>query len=356
MAWSGGTFTRVDGSTGWQDDEAAGTGIEAGLMDTAFNDLATDGINQTINKAGQNTPTANLPMGGYKHTGVANASSNDEYTTQGQLQDGSFGATLDTVTITPTVGNEALRVQAKSGATGALVEIERNGGAPIVRVNNNGTVGINSTSTGFDLHITNRNATTSGTTVCAVQSAIADTESVAFNAIGYKSGGATRQATIGLYKHSGITEACAYLFIESANSLNNHLWFDDSAILRTGGNISLVGTTGGTVIGTQTSDERVKEIDPAGLPYGLDTVKQLKPIAYVRKDDPDQTKRLGFGAQTTKAIVPEAVYDTREELEGEDPAETKLAMDYTTLIPVLVKAIQELEAKVASLEAQLAGS
>lgn len=90
MAWSGGTFTRVDGATGWQDDEAAGTGIEAGLMDTAFNDLATDGINQTINKAGQNTPTANLPMGGYKHTGVANASSNDEYTTQGQLQDGSF--------------------------------------------------------------------------------------------------------------------------------------------------------------------------------------------------------------------------------------------------------------------------
>lgn len=71
MAWSGGTFTRVDGATGWQDDEAAGTGIEAGLMDTAFNDLATDGINQSLNKAGQNTPTADLPMGGYKHTNIA---------------------------------------------------------------------------------------------------------------------------------------------------------------------------------------------------------------------------------------------------------------------------------------------
>jgi microcystin-dependent protein len=85
MAWSGGTFTRVDGATGWQDDEAAGTGIEAGLMDTAFNDLATDGINQSLNKAGQNTPTANLPMGGYKHTGVANASASDEYVAYGQL-------------------------------------------------------------------------------------------------------------------------------------------------------------------------------------------------------------------------------------------------------------------------------
>jgi microcystin-dependent protein len=85
MVWSGGTFTRIDGTTGFQDDEAAGTGIESGIMDTAFNDLATDGINETINKGGQNSPTANLPMGGFKHTGVANASANDEYVAYGQL-------------------------------------------------------------------------------------------------------------------------------------------------------------------------------------------------------------------------------------------------------------------------------
>ena len=118
MAWSGGTFTRVDGTTGWQDDEAAGTGIESGLMDTAFNDLATDGINQTLNKAGQNSPTANLPMGGFKHTGVAEASASDEYTTQGQLQDNSFTAELEALEVAPTSAAVAVDVTATSGISG----------------------------------------------------------------------------------------------------------------------------------------------------------------------------------------------------------------------------------------------
>jgi len=71
MAWSGGTFTRIDGATGWQDDEAAGTGIEAGLMDTAFNDLATDGINQCINKDGSNAFSGNANFGGNKPVNIA---------------------------------------------------------------------------------------------------------------------------------------------------------------------------------------------------------------------------------------------------------------------------------------------
>ena len=83
MPWSAGTFSRANGATGWQDDQAANIGIEAGRHDTQDNDFR-NGINETINKAGQNTPTANLPMGGYKHTGVANASANDQYAAYGQ--------------------------------------------------------------------------------------------------------------------------------------------------------------------------------------------------------------------------------------------------------------------------------
>jgi len=83
MPWSAGTFSRANGATGWQDDQAANIGIEAGRHDTQDNDFR-NGINETINKAGQNTPTANLPMGGFKHTGVANASANDQYAAYGQ--------------------------------------------------------------------------------------------------------------------------------------------------------------------------------------------------------------------------------------------------------------------------------
>lgn len=357
MAWSGGTFTRIDGATGWQDDEAAGTGIEAGLMDTAFNDLAADGINQTLNKAGQNTPTANLPMGGYKHTGVANASSNDEYTTQGQLTDNSFTAELEALEVAPTSANTAIDVTAKSGASGNLANLKDNAGNSLFRVENSGWAAINSDSTrilGAATAFEIRPVGSTGNSYTANFSTIGNDESVVFDGI-TNVGGSIRQGLIGVGKHSGITYGCGYVMLEAESGTNYHMWNDNSGIFRSSNTFAHIGTTSGVVIGTQTSDERLKEIEP-DFGYGLEQVKALKPIAYVRKDDPDQKRRIGFGAQTTKSIVPEAVYDTKEEIEGEDPAETKLAMDYTSIIPVLVKAIQELEAKVASLEAQVAGT
>jgi hypothetical protein len=42
-------------------------------------DVVKAGINDTINKAGQNSPTANLPMGGFKHTQVGAPSAEDQY-------------------------------------------------------------------------------------------------------------------------------------------------------------------------------------------------------------------------------------------------------------------------------------
>lgn len=143
------------------------------------------------------------------------------------------------------------------------------------------------------------------------------------------------------------------MFLESEGGLDVYFWSDNSGIFRLSTTNTNVGTTGGIVVGTQTSDERVKNIADT-FPYGLKEIKKLVPIQFTRTDVPDQKTRLGFGAQTTEKVVPEAVYDTREQIEGESPDDTMLAMDYATLIPVLVKAIQELEAKVASLEAQLA--
>lgn len=79
MAWSGGQFTRANGDTGWGDDAAALIGIEAGRHDTQDNDFKT-GINATLTKDGTNTPTANLPMNTFKHTGVGLAVASTDYT------------------------------------------------------------------------------------------------------------------------------------------------------------------------------------------------------------------------------------------------------------------------------------
>ena len=107
MGWSGGTYTKGNNSTGgWTGDASLGIGIEAGRHDTQDDDFAT-GINACLTKDGTNSPSANLPMGGYKHTGVADATAGDEYLSYKQLLDVSKAVTTAgtspdfTVSLTP---------------------------------------------------------------------------------------------------------------------------------------------------------------------------------------------------------------------------------------------------------------
>lgn len=117
MAWSGGTFTRANGATEWQDDAALGVGIEAAIHDAQDNDLAS-GINNCLTKDGQNTPTANLPMGGYKHTGVASATASGQYTTYNQLQDSTFDLTVRNIAVNSTnPSTQAISASLYNGAT-----------------------------------------------------------------------------------------------------------------------------------------------------------------------------------------------------------------------------------------------
>lgn len=90
MSWSGGTYTKGNNATGgWTGDASLGIGIEAGRHDTQDNDFAT-GINTCLTKDGQNAATADLPMGGFKHTNVAVATARNNYGAVSQIQDGDF--------------------------------------------------------------------------------------------------------------------------------------------------------------------------------------------------------------------------------------------------------------------------
>jgi hypothetical protein len=75
MPWSGsGTYVLPPAYS----PEVNGTVIDA----TRYNGLTTDvanGISNAIAKDGQNVPTANLPMGGFKHTGVADGNGTGQY-------------------------------------------------------------------------------------------------------------------------------------------------------------------------------------------------------------------------------------------------------------------------------------
>ncbi len=63
-----------------------GTTIASTWANGTLTDVGT-ALTQSIAKDGQTVPTANLPMGGFKHTGVANASVRTDYAAYGQVQD-----------------------------------------------------------------------------------------------------------------------------------------------------------------------------------------------------------------------------------------------------------------------------
>ena len=107
---------------------------------------------------------------------------------------------------------------------------------------------------------------------------------------------------------------------------------------------SAVYATNGTI---QTSDARLKD-NVASTTYGLDQILQLRPVSYVWKAHPEQGTYLGFIAQEVQPILPETV------TVGDDANHT-LGLTYTEFIPVIVRAIQQLAAKISDLADTVAG-
>lgn len=103
---------------------------------------------------------------------------------------------------------------------------------------------------------------------------------------------------------------------------------------------------------TSLSDARdKKEIEE--LPVGLEFVKGLKPVKFVWNDRNESGKHdvsdFGFIAQDLKASQEEVEMAETLKLVYEENPE-KLEASYGKLIPILVKAIQDLNAKVELLE------
>jgi len=84
----------------------SGTVISSTAVNSDFSDIAA-ALTQSLSKDGQTVPSANLPMGTYRHTGVGNAAARTDYAAAGQAQDGAFvwcgtaGGTADALTLTP---------------------------------------------------------------------------------------------------------------------------------------------------------------------------------------------------------------------------------------------------------------
>ncbi|MCJ7444237.1 MAG: tail fiber domain-containing protein, partial [Methanotrichaceae archaeon] len=101
------------------------------------------------------------------------------------------------------------------------------------------------------------------------------------------------------------------------------------------------------------SDVRLKSnITPIDI--GLQEILQLNPVTFNWKKDSNGSLHYGLVAQEVEKVIPDAV--TRSAVVTNDTPDGQMNLKYEELIPILVKSIQELNAKVESLENESAGA
>jgi hypothetical protein len=110
-------------------------------------------------------------------------------------------------------------------------------------------------------------------------------------------------------------------------------------------NASNTVRAGGVIL---TSDARLKR-NISNTQHGLSTIMKLNPVEYEKKntiqDSVYDRHEIGFIAQEVAKVLPNLI------TEGKD-ADKTLAVSYTELIPVLTKAIQELNTQVETLKTE----
>ena len=113
------------------------------------------------------------------------------------------------------------------------------------------------------------------------------------------------------------------------------------------GEVGTIRTNGSATAYNTSSDYRLKE----NVNYDFDAttrLKQLKPARFNFIKDADTTVD-GFIAHEVSSIVPEAIHGTKDEVDNNSNPIYQ-GIDQSKLVPLLVKTIQELEARITQLE------
>ncbi len=123
----------------------------------------------------------------------------------------------------------------------------------------------------------------------------------------------------------------------------------------TGDNQIRMGNTAITYAGIQvawtvTSDIRWKE-SVRELPYGINFVSKLKPVDYIRKNNENRSREVGFIAQDIESLMEESGIDDYGLLSKTDDG--MLELRYNDFIPILTRAIQEQQQRIEFQENQI---
>jgi len=369
MSWSGGTYSKGNAGTGgWVGDASLGIGIEAGRHDTQDNDFAT-GINQCLNKDGSNAATGNLNLGGFKITNMGTGTLSSDATTLAQVQSG-----INTQSTTLSISN----TQFSADTTAAIVALQKSRGATVgtnTIVASGDSIGSLTFAGANGTSFTNAAAITAqvdGTPGASndmpgrlVFSTTADGSGTLTERMRIDNGGrtaingsTTSPGNTQFYAVSSTASRAAGRFYTSATGDDGTptLFLDKQSTVNTTAQvfiqctINAQGTAQGQInangasqlaFGTF-SDQRLKE-NIEDLPNQLNNIVSLRPVEFDYKNGSGH--QIGFIAQEVQTIYPDLVNADSQgmlNLSGLGKWEARL-----------VKAIQELNAKVEALEAKI---
>lgn len=97
-----------------------------------------------------------------------------------------------------------------------------------------------------------------------------------------------------------------------------------------------------------TSDARLKTALPGGTIYGIEALRRIHARDYYRNDDPDERRENGYFAQELAEIYPFAVTNG-----GVDPHRNPWAVDYGRITPLIVQAVQDVDARLSAIETKM---
>jgi hypothetical protein len=353
MGWSGGNFTRANGSNEWQNDASLNIGIEPGRHDAQDNDLAT-GINQCINKDGSNSMTGPFNAGGQN---VINAA---------KVAIGTTTPTELLTVINNTVAGSSFRSNGNSaanelfvgqGGSGYAFVAQRSTDTILDLVCGDGSYLANGAAIRLQSSGATRNgtilfSTTQGGTGVAERMRIANTGAVT---IGTATSATGNQ---GLTTRGGSSTSADFAFAATNTSNTILCSIRNDGLFSTGvaANSPYNITTGiGANMYVNSNGELFRST--SSLKYKTDVVDYDKGLAEVLQIQPKYYKATNNGDHVFAGLIAEQLHAIGlSEFVQYAPDESPDAISYGNMTALLIKAIQELNAKVTALETQLSAT
>lgn len=107
------------------------------------------------------------------------------------------------------------------------------------------------------------------------------------------------------------------------------------------------------------SDRRTKN-SIADNEYGLAEIMKLHPVTFVYNNDKRGKRKVGLIAQEVNEVIAEVVSDpSQDRITGESgealraPEDSRMGINYSDLVPVLITAMQEQQAQITALQEEL---